>query len=87
MVTTSYIPVTRRVLRWLLLRWRVGIALLMLWIRCRRARLVAAPGVLRDVELEVLGWRTEHGEPMLPDRPPHDHQPQILHSVVIHPRA
>ena len=25
-------------------------------------RLVAAPGALRDVELEVFGWRTEHGE-------------------------
>jgi hypothetical protein len=30
-----------------------------------RVRLVAAPGELRDVELEVLGWRTEHGETML----------------------
>ena len=27
-----------------------------------RVRLVAAPGELRDVELEVLGWRTEAGE-------------------------
>src|SRR5439155_501382 len=27
-----------------------------------RVRLVAAPGRLRDVELEVLGWRTEAGE-------------------------
>jgi hypothetical protein len=30
-----------------------------------RVRLVAAPGELRGVELEVLGWRTEHGETML----------------------
>src|SRR6188472_4296546 len=30
-----------------------------------RVRLVGAPGELRDVELEVLGWRTEHGETML----------------------
>src|SRR5215218_314996 len=27
-----------------------------------RVRLVAAPGGLRDVELPVLGWRTEAGE-------------------------
>src|SRR3954449_2240413 len=27
-----------------------------------RVRLVAAPGELRDVELAVLGWRTEDGE-------------------------
>ena len=27
-----------------------------------RVRLVAAPGGLRGVELEVLGWRTEEGE-------------------------
>ena len=27
-----------------------------------RVRLVAAPGELRGVELEVLGWRTEDGE-------------------------
>jgi hypothetical protein len=27
-----------------------------------RVRLVAAPGTLRDVELAVLGWRTEDGE-------------------------
>ena len=30
-----------------------------------RVRLVAAPGELRDVELEVLGWRTEDGETAL----------------------
>jgi hypothetical protein len=30
-----------------------------------RVRLVAAPGALRDVELEVFGWRTEHGETMV----------------------
>ena len=30
-----------------------------------RVRLVAAPGDLRDVELEVLGWRTEDGETAL----------------------
>ncbi len=30
-----------------------------------RVRLVAAPGGLRDVELEVLGWRTEDGETAL----------------------
>jgi hypothetical protein len=30
-----------------------------------RVRLSAAPGELRGVELEVLGWRTEHGETML----------------------
>jgi len=30
-----------------------------------RVRLVAAPGELRDVELEVLGWRTWAGELML----------------------
>ena len=28
-------------------------------------RLVAAPGELRDVELSVLGWRTERGETAL----------------------
>jgi hypothetical protein len=28
-------------------------------------RLVAAPGALRDVELAVLGWRTEDGETAL----------------------
>jgi hypothetical protein len=28
-------------------------------------RLVAAPGDLRGVELEVLGWRTEEGETAL----------------------
>jgi hypothetical protein len=28
-------------------------------------RLVAAPGALRDVELVVLGWRTEDGETAL----------------------
>lgn len=28
-------------------------------------RLIAAPGVLRDVELEVFGWRTERGETMV----------------------
>jgi hypothetical protein len=28
-------------------------------------RLIAAPGGLRDVELEVFGWRTEHGETMV----------------------
>jgi len=30
-----------------------------------RVRLVAAPGDLRDVELGVLGWRTEDGETAL----------------------
>ena len=30
-----------------------------------RVRLVAAPGALRDVELVVLGWRTEDGETAL----------------------
>jgi hypothetical protein len=30
-----------------------------------RVRLVAAPGALRDLELEVLGWRTWAGELML----------------------
>lgn len=30
-----------------------------------RVRLVAAPGELRDVELDVLGWRTERGETAL----------------------
>jgi hypothetical protein len=30
-----------------------------------RVRLVAAPGELRDVELAVLGWRTEDGETAL----------------------
>jgi hypothetical protein len=30
-----------------------------------RVRLVAAPGDLCDVELEVLGWRTEGGETAL----------------------
>ena len=30
-----------------------------------RVRLVAAPGDLRDVELEVLGWRTEDDETAL----------------------
>jgi hypothetical protein len=30
-----------------------------------RVRLVAAPGALRDVELAVLGWRTEGGETAL----------------------
>jgi hypothetical protein len=30
-----------------------------------RVRLVAAPGELRDVELAVLGWRTERGETAL----------------------
>jgi hypothetical protein len=30
-----------------------------------RVRLVGAPGALRDVELEVFGWRTEHGETMV----------------------
>ena len=30
-----------------------------------RVRLVAAPGELRDVELDVLGWRTEEGETAL----------------------
>ena len=28
-------------------------------------RLIAAPGGLRDAELEVFGWRTEHGETMV----------------------
>ena len=28
-------------------------------------RLIAAPGALRDVELEVLGWRVDDGETML----------------------
>jgi hypothetical protein len=28
----------------------------------KRVRLIHAPGELRDVELEVLGWRTEDGE-------------------------
>jgi hypothetical protein len=27
-----------------------------------RVRLIGAPGALRGVELEVLGWRTEDGE-------------------------
>jgi hypothetical protein len=27
-----------------------------------QVRLVAAPGDLRDIELDVLGWRTEDGE-------------------------
>ena len=30
-----------------------------------RVRLVAAPGALRDVELAVLGWRTEDGQTAL----------------------
>ena len=30
-----------------------------------RVRLVGAPGELRDVELVVLGWRTEEGETAL----------------------
>ena len=30
-----------------------------------RVRLVEAPGALRDVELDVFGWRTEHGETMV----------------------
>jgi hypothetical protein len=30
-----------------------------------RVRLVAAPGDLRDVELDVLGWRSEDGETAL----------------------
>jgi hypothetical protein len=30
-----------------------------------RVRLIKAPGELRDVELEVLGWRTEHRELVL----------------------
>jgi len=30
-----------------------------------RVRLVAAPGALRDVVLEVLGWRVDEGETLL----------------------
>src|SRR6059058_3198183 len=30
-----------------------------------RVRLIAAPGALRDVELEVLGWRVDDGETLL----------------------
>lgn len=30
---------------------------------------VGAPGVLRDVELDVLGWRTERGETMVESPP------------------
>ena len=30
-----------------------------------RVRLVAAPGALRDVVLEVLGWRVDDGETLL----------------------
>jgi hypothetical protein len=44
---------------------RVGIALLIVDPLPKRVRLVAAPGELRDAELEVLGWRTEHGETVL----------------------
>jgi hypothetical protein len=41
---------------------RVGVALSSCGSVAERVRLVAAPGGLRDVELEVLGWRTEPGE-------------------------